>query len=296
MTTERRGIQAAQPPMFRNTPMPPRVWRELLESDDVAAIEGDAGGLALAQDGGQLNLHYAFSELEEMRLSFVPMFDELKDELASFDADYVRIDLIQVPDRTWIEPLLHQTDFKEFGEWMDMVHAELDPEMPPPEFPSGVTMRRATPDDVEAIVALEEEAYGDFSDGETATLMRLEDAAWAGVLEQDGEIIAYAANDEVQRAEGRVLTAGVHPDARGNGYGALVLQAATYQLIANDARRASVRVRPEIPAALRVTQAAGYRPGLRGIEWRRTLDEDAIAAERQAKRISGVKARFGGWR
>ena len=282
--------------MFRNTPKRARAWRELLQSDDAAAIESDDGALALAIEDGQLNLHYAFSELEEMRLSFVPMFDELKGELDSFEADYVRIDLVQVPDRTWIEPLLLGTDFTQFGEWMEMVNAELDPQMPPPQFPSDVTMRRATADDVEAIIALEAEAYGDFSDGESATLMRLDSAAWAGVLEQDGEVIAYAATDEVKQAEGRVTTSGVHPDAQGNGYGSLVLQAATYQLVASEARRASVRVRPQIAAALRVTQAAGYRPGLRGIEWRRGIDEDAIVAARQAKRVSGVKARFGGWR
>ena len=296
MTAERRDIAASRPPMFRNTPMQPRAWRELLLDDDVAAIESDAGGLLLTLDDGQLNLHYGFADLEEMRLSFIPMFDELKEEIGSFDADYVRIDLVQVPDRTWTEPLLHQTDFKEFGEWMDMVNAELDPAMSPPEFPSEVTMRRATPDDVEAIVELEAEAYGKFSDGEAATLTRLEAAGWVGVLEQDGEIIAYAANAEVERGEGRVVSSGVHPDDRGNGYGKLMLQAATYQLIANDARRASVRVRPEFPAALRVTQAVGYRPDLRGIEWRRHADEDAIAADRMALRLSGVKARFGGWR
>jgi ribosomal protein S18 acetylase RimI-like enzyme len=276
--------------------MRPRDWRELLVDDDVAAIESDDGGLVLVSQDGQLNLHYGFSDLEDMRVSFIPMFDELKGEIDSFDADYVRIDLVQVPDRTWIEPLLGQSDFKEFGEWMDMVNAELDPDMPPPEFPDGVTMRRATPDDVEAIVDLEGEAYGEHSDGEVATLIRLEDAAWVGVLEQDGEIIAYAANAEVERAEGRVVTAGVHPDERGNGYGKLVLQAATYQLVANEARRASVRVRPAILASLRVTQSLGYRAGLRGIEWRRHVDEDVIAADRLALRLGGVKARFGGWR
>jgi GNAT superfamily N-acetyltransferase len=296
VTAEPRDIAASQPPMFRNTPMQPRAWRELLVNDDVAAIESDAGALLLTLDEGQLNLHYGFADLEEMRLSFIPMFDELKDEIDSFDADYVRIDLVQVPDRTWTEPLLYQTDFKEFGEWMDMVNAELDPEMPPPEFPSDVTMRRATPGDVEAIVELESDAYGTFSDGEAATLARLEAAGWVGVLEQDGEIIAYAANAEVERGVGRVVSCGVHPEDRGNGYGKLILQAATYQLVANDARRASVRVRPELPASLRVTQAVGYRPDLRGIEWRRHADEDEVAADRLALRLNGVKARFGDWR
>ena len=52
--------------MLRNAPIPPRVWRELLEDDDVASIASDGGEMLLTLQDGQLNLHYAFAELEGM--------------------------------------------------------------------------------------------------------------------------------------------------------------------------------------------------------------------------------------
>ena len=283
-------------PKLRNAPMRPRAWREFLQHDEVASIESDAGALVLAMQDGQLNFHYAFGELEAMRLEFGSLFEQLKGEIGSFDADYVRIDLIQLVNRNWVEPLLRETDFEEFAEWMDMVHPELDPDAPPPEFSQGVTMRRGQADDADRIVEIEAAAYGELADGEQATRERLATAAWVGVLERDGEPVAYAINGEVERAEGRIHSAAVHPDAWGDGLGRQILAAASYQLVASDARRAVVRVRPDIPQALQATQALGFTPGPRGVEWRRPVDEQAIEERREHARLAGVKARFGNWR
>ena len=292
---ERPDVEGGQP-RLRNAPIRPRAWRDLMESDDVAAIESDAGTLLLTLASGQVNLHYAFVDQERMTHEFVPLFGELEPEIDSFDAAYVRIDLVQVPDRAWVEPLLHEVDFRHFGEWMDMVHYELDADAPPPEFPRDVTMRRADAGDFDRIVAIESQAYGDLADGETATRLRLEDAAWVGVLEQEGEIVAYAVNGEVDAARGQILSAAVAPEARGHGFGQLVLAAAVYQLTAADAREATVRVRPAIGQALRITQALGFRPGDRGVEWRRPSDAETIAERRHSERRGGIKARFGNWR
>ena len=295
VTMERREIDDAQPKLH-NAPIRPRAWRELVASDDVAAIEGDGGTLVLATQDGQLNLHYAFSELEEMRLQFEPLFEQLKSEIDSFDAGYVRIDLVQLPDRTFIEPLLEKVGFTAFGEWMEMVHQDLDADAPPPQFPEGVAMRRGAADDFERVIEIEAAAFGDLADGEAATAARLADAAWIGLLERDGQIVAYAVTDEVQGAQGRVISAAVDPPSWGNGFGSLVLAAAVYRLTANEARRITMRVRPKISQALRVTQDLGFKPGTRGIEWRRPVDERLIEERREQARVSGVKARFGEWR
>ena len=295
MTMRRQQVEESGPEL-RNAPMRHRAWLELVQHDDVASIESDAGALVLAMQDGQLNLHYAFGELETMRLELGPLFEQLKGEIGSFDANYVRIDLIQLVNRDWVQPLLRGIDFEEFAEWMDMVHPKLDPDAPPPEFSQGVTMRRGEADDADRIVEIEAAAYGDLADGEVATRERLATAAWVGVLESDGAPIAYAINGEVERAEGRIHSAAVHPDAWGEGLGRQILAAASYQLVASEARSAVVRVRPDIPQALQVTQALGFTPGPRGVEWRRTVDEQAIEERRARARISGVKARFGGWR
>ncbi len=295
VTMERRDIDDAQPKL-RNAPIRPRAWRELVVSDDVAAIESDGGTLVLAKQDGQLNLHYAFSDLEEMRLEFVSLFEGLKSEIESFDADYLRIDLVQLPDRTWIEALLEGVGFTDFGEWMEMVHQDLDPDAPPPQFPEGAAMRRGDASDFDRIIEIEAAALGDLADGEAAMAERLNDAAWIGLLERDGQVVAYAITDDVQAAQGRIISAAVDPPSWGNGFGSLVLGAAVYRLTANEARRITMRVRPEVLQALRVTQDVGFKPGTRGIEWRRSVDERLIEERREQARVGGVKARFGGWR
>jgi hypothetical protein len=75
-----------------------------------------------------------------------------------------------------------------------------------------------------------------------------------------------------------------------------VLAAATYALSAADAVRATIRVRPDITQALRVCSSLGFRHQRGGLEYRRDVDEAAIAERRQARRVAGVKARFGKWR
>jgi ribosomal protein S18 acetylase RimI-like enzyme len=157
-------------------------------------------------------------------------------------------------------------------------------------------MRRGEADDFARVIEIEAAAFGDLADGEAATAARLADAAWIGLLERDGQVVAYAITDEVQGAQGRIISAAVDPPSWGNGFGSLVLGAAVYRLVANEARRITMRVRPEILQALRVTQDLGFKPGTRGIEWRRPVDERLIEERREQARVAGVKARFGDWR
>lgn len=281
---------------IRNTPIRLRDWRELLESDDVASIEGPDGTLALVEQDGQLNLHYGFSGPEEMRYQFEELFNQLSPEIDTFDAQYVRIDLVQVPDRNWIEPLLHNVDFRDFGGWIDMIRADLDHTAPPPEFPPGIEIRRAEPEDADRIVEIELAAYGDFSDGEMTTRQRLESALWTGVLLRGDQVVAYAINGPVELAHARILSAAVDPSESGNGFGKIVSSAAIYQLTASDARSAIVRVRQEMPQALKVAQDLGFTPGHGGMELRRPVDEQEIIERRQQERYRGMKARFGDWR
>src|SRR5690606_24603713 len=102
----------------------------------------------------------------------------------------------------WIETLLGEADFRPFSEWMELERLEMSADDAPPEIPDGYTMRRGTEADHEAVIDLEALALGDRSDGEEAMRLRLESGAWLGVLERDGEIVAYAINGDVQGAEG----------------------------------------------------------------------------------------------
>ena len=294
MTQQRRAIQATQP-VVRNTPMRAREWQRLLALADTEAVETDGGEMALVRHDGQVHLYFAFASTEELKAAFGPMWEALRPSLATLDVPYIRFELVAFPVREWIDPLLDEADFVEFGEWLELEHPTVA-DVVPPEFPSDVRMRRATPADHDRIVAIETEAYGEFADGELAMRARLADAAWSGVLETDGGVVAYALNSAPSEGVGRIVSTAVHPSAWGRGLGRLVVQAAAYQLASVEAGRAVVRGRPDSPRSVETAVAAGFRPGTAGIEFRRPLDEAAIAARRHDRQVQGMKVRFGDWR
>ena len=281
--------------LMRNTPMSAREWASLTERPGATSIGADVGDLALIPQQGELALHWQFTDIDAMRLHFQPMFDELREEIVEADVDFVTMDLVQVRDREWLKPLLDDASFDFFAEWLDMAHPGLDPEAIP-EIPDHLTMRRAGDDDIERVFEIWQQAYGELAHAAGTFDYFLDQHSWAGALEEDGQIVGFAINGQVDAAEGTVLDGAVAPESWGKGYGKLLIEAAAYQLTTQDARRASIRVRPDIKQSLRVCSEAGFRPGQGGLEYRRTTDEAAIAERLANKKKSGVKARFGNWR
>jgi ribosomal protein S18 acetylase RimI-like enzyme len=281
--------------LMRNTPMSAREWQELTNVPGVTSISADTGDLALIRQQGELALYWQFEDLDSMRQHFQPMFEEMRPEISEADVDFVTMDLVQVRDRDWLKPLLDDASFTFFAEWMDMTHPGLDPDAIP-EFPEGLTMRRAGDGEVERMFEIWNAAYGELGRAAGTFDAYLNLHSWAGVLEQDEKIVGFAINGSVHAAQGTILEIAVDPEHWGNGYGRMLLAAASYQLTTQDARRATIRVRPDVKQSLRICSDAGFRPGMAGLEYRRPTDEDLIAERLDAKRRAGVKARFGGWR
>ena len=291
----RRLIESSSPWTLRNAPAKPREWRALVEQPGAIRAGDDGGEMLLIPQVGQLRLHWAYLDIEEMRALFPKHWTKLKKNVSAKTTDYVGMDLVAFINRDWLDPLLRDADFEFFAEWMDMTHPALDA-LTPPEFPEGTKMRRAADGDVDRMREVYTEAFGERGDGDRAFDAMVAAASWTGVLEVNGEIAAFALNGEIDRSEGRILTAAAAPEFWGNGYGKLVLTAAGYQLGSQGAERAVIRVRPDIKQSLRVCAELGFRHLRSGIEFRRSVDEKAIAAEREARRVGGVKARFGDWR
>lgn len=293
---ERRQLEAEDAVFeLKNTPLRPRERRELLERDGTFHVQSPNGEVILAPVQGQQELFWAFRSVEDMRQEFPAMWQQAREQIDRDEVDYVTTDVSGLSTREWLDPLLRDADFEFFAEWMDMSNPDLD-EDAVPEFPDGVTMRKAQDTDLERIYEIWSEAYGEYGDGPATFDWLTEQAAWAGALEADGELVAFAFNSPVERAEGRVLAAAVAPEAWGNGYGRLILAAAVYQLAATEAVRANIRVRPDIKQGLRTCSDLGFKYARAGIEYRRSIDEEAIAEKREQRRIAGVKARFGKWR
>lgn len=292
---ERRRIEQDASFTFRNAPLSARQRQALLESPGTLHLPVDEGEVIVAWVRGQQHLYWAFTGIEAMRSEFPSMWEEVTEALDR-DGDYVALDLASLPSRDWLMPILQDADFEFFAEWMDMVNPALDANTVP-DFPEGVKMRKGGGADVDRLREIWTEAYGEHGDGPDTFDWIVDEAAWVGVLENaEGNIVAFAINDEPERAEGNVLAAVVASEAWGNGYGRLVLGAATYQLATAGAVRAHIRVRPDIKNALRTCSDLGFRHELAGVEYRRSLDEAKIAADRAERRRVGVKARYGKWR
>jgi ribosomal protein S18 acetylase RimI-like enzyme len=278
----------------RNFPMKPRDWETLLDLDETTAVEVDGGEMALVMHDGQLQLMFSFETNEVMKAAFSPMWTALKPKLKQYKVPYARFDLVAFPVREWIDHMLDEADFVPFAEWIEMEHRETA-DLTPPEPPAGVTIRKATAADEARIVEIEADAYDVQSDGAEVTRARLAAASWTGVLEEDGAVIAYAIND-IEDGAGRIVSAAVAPEAWGRGFGAVIVQAAAYQLAASGARLITLLARPGIPRSIETARAVGFRPGRSGSEFRRSLDERANAARRKQRHVEGMKVRFGDWR
>ncbi len=294
MNQQHRVIEPASPFSLRNMPVRPRAWQALVDTEGATHVSNEDGEMLLVPEQGQLRLYWAFVDIEAMRLSFADMFAAIRDDIRADRADYVAMDLVGLPDRDWLNPLLREVDLEFFAEWMEMTQPDLST-LAVPEFPDGAKMRRAQDADVERMRAIYEEAYGRLADGEGAFDAMVADAEWGGVLEADGEIVGFALNGGVERGEGRVLTVAV-AGGRWVDLGKSLLQAAAYQLGSREALQATIKVRPDITQTLRMCSDLGFRHARAGVEYRRDVDEAAIAAARDARRIAGVKARFGNWR
>ena len=282
--------------LIRNTPKSQSDWKKLIDSKGVTSIDTDFAQMAIVQEKGQLTVHWGFEDINVMREHFLPMFEELKPEIADAEVEFIALDLVQFQNRDWIQPLLKDANFYFFAEWMEMEHPGLDPERIP-DFPDDVIMRQATDDDVEKMYSIWIESYGDLTVSPATFAYYLENQTWIGALEHRDEVIGFAINGPVSSGSGEIFDVAVDSKFDDEEYKSLLLSAAVYQLTTQDARRASIKVRPDIKNALRTCADLGFRPGVGGLEYRRSTDEEYnLAKQQERSSASGVKARFGDWR
>lgn len=294
--TQRPDLESSDLFAVKNTPLRPRERQQLLELPEAHLFESPHGEVILAPARGQQRVWWGYNSAEDMRQEFPGLWSEVLQHVDREHTDYVAMDISGLSNRSWLEPILRDADFEFFAEWMEMANPDITGAAVP-EFPEGVTMRKATEDDLERFYEIWAEAYGDYSDGPATFDWLADEFTWAGALEdEDGDVVAFAMTGPVERGEGSILAAAVAPEAWGNGYGRAVLGAATYALAAQGAVKATIRVRPDVKESLRTCSSLGYRHQKGGLEYRRDTDEEAIAERREERRVAGVKARFGKWR
>ncbi len=126
-----------------------------------------------------------------------------------------------------------------------------------------VELRRATPADLGPLVELESAGFDSvdrFSRQHLRYLLTQANATTL-VIEEDGRIVGSSIILWRKNSfTGRLYSIVVHPDARGRGLGARLLDASEEDAVKHGCTRMHLEVRPENAAAISLYKGHGYRP------------------------------------
>ena len=156
---------------------------------------------------------------------------------------------------------------------------------------------RYQPTTIAPSLEIEADSYGECADRPEVTRARLESALWIGVLEEAGQVVAYAIG-ALEGNLGRTLSAAVTPEASAGvvGLGAIIVQAGAYQLAAAGARQLTVLARPDIRGLSRRRVLSDSAQAAAAANFDAHSNERSNAARRRQRHVDGMKVRFGEWR
>jgi ribosomal-protein-alanine N-acetyltransferase len=134
---------------------------------------------------------------------------------------------------------------------------------PRAEAPAGVTVRPATPRDLEGVIAVDAGAFDDFWRYDEASLRRYAAAERLAVAEREGRIIGYTLA-MVRGGEGTLGRLAVAGGERGRGTGRLLVCEAVAWMAGEGARAVMLSTQEHNTASRRLYGALGFRelPGV----------------------------------
>lgn len=280
----------------RSFPMVGDDW-DRLEGGEGHVVASDEGGVvALLPRVDGLNLHYGFASLEAFRNDFPGLLERVA-RAAQGDEVIRRIDLqfADLPNRTFIEPVLLACGFELREEWLEMILPEVPPDATPPRLPRGYRLRPVVEADADTFVRLSEVAYGE----PPAPLARVREYiatadAMQCVVAAKGALVGAVRLSRQSAATAYVDDLAVHTDHQSRGLGSAMMAWAVAWVAGQGLRRARLHVRTDNGPALRVYRKAGFTVSGSGLSYLRPLDEAEVLKAREEKR--GTYIKFGRWR
>jgi ribosomal protein S18 acetylase RimI-like enzyme len=269
----------------------------LLETEKSYLVASDEGGVvALLPRVDGLSLHYGFTSLEAFRNGFPGLLARAA-KAAQGEEVIRRIDLQldDLPNRTFIEPVLSACGFELRDEWFEMILPEVPPDAASPPFPRGYRLRPLVEADAAAFVKLSEAAYAE----PPAPLARVREyiataAVMRGVEAAGGALVGAVRLSRQPPATGYADDLAVHPEHQNRGLGTALMRWAVAWLVGQGLRRGRLHVRSDNGPALCVYRKAGFTVSGSGLSYARPLDEAEV--ERARKKRPGTYIKFGGWR
>jgi ribosomal protein S18 acetylase RimI-like enzyme len=273
------------------------VQRLQRERPELVAAE-EAGVMLLEPRGSRALLHYGFASVDALRRDFRRLLEGLagslrKDEAASG----IFLWLVDLPNRSYVEPVLRECLFELRHEWMDMTLAELpDEALPPEEVAPGFILRDSVPAELEAMAAIGQAAFGDDAAPQADFVDRARRLAAMRVLEEraSGRLVGHVGLSLERAQVGKVSLLAVHPDFQRRGLSEAMMRWSLVWLRRQGMRRARLTVLSDNAHAIAIYRKLGFAHERSGLTYRRPTDKRALAAMAQERR--GTYVRFGDWR
>ncbi len=162
--------------------------------------------------GRHLRIFYEFDTINHIRLHLTNLLNEMG-ELATehSDSELMVIDYTDFPHRHYVEPMLIGAGFVSPSE-VSVMRCRDVRDQALPETAPGISVRDASEDDADAVVAIEQRAVGEGAHAPPLATQFFGDSEWVGIAERDGSPAGYI---RTVPAEKRGIAAEellVHPD------------------------------------------------------------------------------------
>jgi ribosomal protein S18 acetylase RimI-like enzyme len=257
-------------------------------------VERDGDALTAIQHGEAIVLPYAFASSRSFADNFETMFNELL-PLArrAYDADTVRFRLTHGSARPTVEPILRRLWFSPKKAWFQfsLPKAATSPKVASPK---GVKFRPGNADDVDALLAIDRNAFPNTPVTRDGLLAMLEGTGRVLVAERAGVPVGFALYDHDTPGTGYLRTLAVLDEARGQGIGASLTLRTARVLFGEGAMRLALRTDDDNANAIRLYTWLGFRHAGAGRDYERPADPRVIEAMR--KENEGTFIKFGKWR
>lgn len=276
---------ASRPLVYRN--QPDVDFDSILQHPDLLAAQCDDGYVAGTPWGRHLRVAYEFDSLNAIRQHLTALLNDIGELAHQRGAGLITMDYNDFPHRHLVDPMLIGAGFTDPAEVCLMRLRDVrDIEPPPPA--AGISVRIAAESDVDAIAAIEECASGEGAHAPPLDQLFLDDAAWVGVAEIDGEPSAFL---RIIEADKRGITADelvVAGEQRANDAIAALLGAAVAW--GADLNRRALTLRADVTATANpVLQQFGFRHVGNELLYQRPADPAEVAARREASITTYVK-------
>ncbi len=272
-----------------------RLGRREIESIERAhpeLIARGRGGIRAVAIAPSAQLAYAF----ESDTAFIEEFPELLETLLSrmqkARIDTARFRLTHNPARPVVEPVLKRLWFSPSRSWLQFGLDRKD--APKVAALKGVKFRDGGPADIDAVLAVDRDAFPGTPLPRETLANRLEEGSRLLVATVSGKISGFAIYDLVQDGVGYLYVLAVAESYRGRGIGEALTARVAKAVFAERAHRLDLRTADSNATAIRLYVRMGFRQVAAGRDYTRPVDPRAITRIKKTK--EGTVIRFGGWR